>query len=73
MIKTTIAFTAGLQERDKYDTVRCIEAWLTDSFGAAKLPNKRRAWSVTAQFYAGSVQVFTRKPEQATLVALRWL
>jgi hypothetical protein len=82
MIKTVVRFKSDMYGDQKAKLKDDIEAWLIEMFGPAVPRNnnktrRRRKWSIKTIYWdtqnpAGTVEVFTRSPQDATLVALRW-
>ena len=83
MIKTVIRFTPDMFADQKVKLKNDIEAWLTEMIGPAVPRNnnktrRRKKWSTKLNYWdgaknpAGVLEVFTRSPQDATLVALRW-
>jgi hypothetical protein len=83
MIKTVIRFPPDMFSDQKAQLKVDVEAWLTEMLGPAVPRNnnktrRRKKWSVKLSYHdwkdspSGSIEVFTRSPQDATLVALRW-
>jgi hypothetical protein len=82
MIKTVIRFTPDMYADQKTQLKVDVEAWLVEMFGPAVPRNnnktrRRKKWSIKTSYWdtnnpSGTVEVFTRSPQDATLVALRW-
>lgn len=83
MIKTVIRFTPDMFGDQKMKLRDDVEAWLTEMFGPAVPRNnnktrRRKKWSTKMNYWdstknpSGILEVFTRSPQDATLVALRW-
>jgi hypothetical protein len=83
MIKTVIRFTSDMYADQKTQLKVDIETWLTEMFGPAVPRNnnktrRRKKWSTKLNYWdgtknpSGALEVYTRSPQDATLVALRW-
>lgn len=84
MIKTVIKLEDSMSQNDKLARLVEIEKWMTENFGPAvprdnNKQRRRRKWSTKLNYWdgvgkaSGTVEVFLRDPQNATLVALRWL
>ena len=77
MIKTVIKIKSG-PVNDKQVEIQEIENWLVQTLGnktpaGSSSALGRKQWSVRVSPYMHTVDVFTRTPAQAIMVALRWL
>ena len=83
MIKTVIRFTPDMFSDQKTQLKVDVEAWLTEMLGPSVPRNnnktrRRKKWSTKMNYWDGTkdpsgvLEVFTRSPQDATLVALRW-
>lgn len=81
MIKTVITLDRGMSYTDKLARLAQVNKWLTETMGPAvprdnNKARRRKKWSAKLNYWAGTVtdlEIFTRDPQHATLVALRWL
>lgn len=84
MIKTVISLEPGLSHDAKVALAATIEEWLTENFGPAVTRDnnkmrRRKLWSTTMDYWGGQyrtggqIDVYSRTPEIASMVALRWL
>jgi hypothetical protein len=85
MIKTTIKFTAPTTTTDRLEKLKAVDDWMNAMLGPAVPRNnnksrRRKRWSTRINYWggvgvnpAGTIEVFTRDHQSATLVALRWM
>ena len=81
MIKTVLRFEKGMSNNDKLAKLKQVDDWLTEQFGPAvprdnNKQRRRKKWSAKINYWSsgtdGNIEIYTRDPQNATLVSLRW-